>query len=37
MRDVRVCQIFEGTSNVQRLVIARELANEVTVPTHTVA
>jgi butyryl-CoA dehydrogenase len=28
MRDVRVCQIFEGTSNIQRLVIARELANE---------
>lgn len=28
MRDVRVCQIFEGTSHVQRLVIARELASE---------
>ena len=24
-RDVRVCQIYEGTSDVQRLVIAREL------------
>jgi alkylation response protein AidB-like acyl-CoA dehydrogenase len=23
-----VCQIFEGTSNVQQIVIARELANE---------
>lgn len=25
-RDVRVCQIYEGTSDVQRMVIARELA-----------
>jgi alkylation response protein AidB-like acyl-CoA dehydrogenase len=25
-RDVRVCQIYEGTSDVQRLVIARGLA-----------
>jgi len=25
-RDVRVCQIYEGTSDVQRLVIARDLA-----------
>ncbi|MCR7116558.1 acyl-CoA dehydrogenase family protein, partial [Pseudomonas aeruginosa] len=24
-RDVRVCQIYEGTSDVQRLVIARSL------------
>jgi alkylation response protein AidB-like acyl-CoA dehydrogenase len=24
-RDVRVCQIYEGTSDVQRLVIARHL------------
>lgn len=24
-RDVRVCQIYEGTSDVQRLVIARQL------------
>ncbi len=27
-RDVRVCQIYEGTSDVQRIVIARELARE---------
>ena len=27
-RDVRVCQIYEGTSDIQRLVIARQLANE---------
>jgi alkylation response protein AidB-like acyl-CoA dehydrogenase len=27
-RDVRVCQIYEGTSDVQRLVIARQLAAE---------
>jgi alkylation response protein AidB-like acyl-CoA dehydrogenase len=27
-RDVRVCQIYEGTSDVQRLVIAREIAKE---------
>ena len=26
-RDVRVCQIYEGTSDVQRLVIGRSLAN----------
>ena len=25
-RDVRVCQIYEGTSDVQRLVIARQIA-----------
>jgi alkylation response protein AidB-like acyl-CoA dehydrogenase len=25
-RDVRVCQIYEGTSDIQRLVIARALA-----------
>ncbi|WP_144395042.1 acyl-CoA dehydrogenase family protein [Pleionea sediminis] len=27
-RDVRVCQIYEGTSEVQKLVIARALENE---------
>ncbi|TYR29858.1 acyl-CoA dehydrogenase [Mesorhizobium microcysteis] len=27
-RDVRVCQIYEGTSDIQRLVIARALAQE---------
>ncbi len=27
-RDVRVCQIYEGASDIQRLVIARALANE---------
>ena len=26
-RDVRVCQIYEGTSDIQRLVIARALAS----------
>ena len=27
-RDVRVCTIYEGTSDVQRLVIGREIASE---------
>ena len=27
-RDVRVCKIYEGTSDIQRLVIGRELARE---------
>ena len=27
-RDVRVCQIYEGTSDIQRLVIARALKTE---------
>ena len=25
-RDVRVCQIYEGTSDVQRMLISREIA-----------
>lgn len=27
-RDVRVCQIYEGTSDIQRMVIARSIINE---------
>lgn len=27
-RDVRVCSIYEGTSDIQRMVIGRQLANE---------
>ncbi|WP_207484268.1 acyl-CoA dehydrogenase family protein [Arenibaculum pallidiluteum] len=27
-RDVRVCQIYEGTSDIQRLVIARQIAGD---------
>jgi alkylation response protein AidB-like acyl-CoA dehydrogenase len=27
-RDVRVCKIYEGTSEIQRLVIGRHLASE---------
>ena len=27
-RDVRVCQIYEGTSDIQRLVIGRAIAGD---------
>jgi butyryl-CoA dehydrogenase len=27
-RDVRVCQIYEGTSDIQRLVISRQILSE---------
>jgi alkylation response protein AidB-like acyl-CoA dehydrogenase len=27
-RDVRVCKIYEGTSDIQRLVISRAIAGE---------
>ena len=27
-RDVRVCQIYEGTSDIQRMLIAREIAKQ---------
>lgn len=27
-RDVRVCKIYEGTSDIQRLVIGRQVAQE---------
>jgi alkylation response protein AidB-like acyl-CoA dehydrogenase len=27
-RDVRVCQIYEGTSDIQRLIISRRIADE---------
>ena len=27
-RDVRVCQIYEGASDIQRMLIAREIAKE---------
>jgi butyryl-CoA dehydrogenase len=27
-RDVRVCQVYEGTSDIQRLIISREIARE---------
>ena len=27
-RDVRVCQIYEGTSDIQRLIISREIAKD---------
>jgi alkylation response protein AidB-like acyl-CoA dehydrogenase len=27
-RDVRVCQIYEGTSDIQRMLIAREIAKD---------
>jgi alkylation response protein AidB-like acyl-CoA dehydrogenase len=28
-RDAKICQIYEGTSNIQHLIIARELAREI--------
>jgi alkylation response protein AidB-like acyl-CoA dehydrogenase len=28
MRDAKITQIYEGTNQIQRLVIARELAKE---------
>jgi acyl-CoA dehydrogenase len=31
-RDVRLCEIFEGTNEVQRIVVARELLKEYEVP-----
>jgi len=27
-RDVRICKIYEGTSDIQRLIIARSIAEE---------
>ena len=31
-RDVRLCEIFEGTNEVQRIVVARELTREFATP-----
>jgi alkylation response protein AidB-like acyl-CoA dehydrogenase len=28
VRDAKLCQIFEGTNNIQHLVIAREMVKE---------
>ena len=30
MRDAKICEIGEGTSEIQRLVIARHLVREIT-------
>ena len=35
MRDAKIFQIYEGTSQIQRVIISKQIAAEIKVPTRT--